>query len=93
MREPQAEPLARPAAAARPSAVVLRFEPVANSGVSGEIRLTPQEGLWSQGMDVSATVRGVTDPRAVRDRHLIVHLFSEPNRIRHYSVCWACNRA
>jgi para-nitrobenzyl esterase len=76
---PAPAPAVAPAARRDPHAIVLRFEPVAGSGVSGEITLTPHEGRWSQGMDVAATVRGVTDPGAFRDRHLIVNLFSEPD--------------
>jgi len=67
------------AATAKSKSITLRFEPVAGSGVSGEITLTPHEGQWSRGMDVSATVRSEKDIRTFRDRHLIVNMFSEPN--------------
>ena len=79
----------RPAAASRTSAsaaataksksITLRLEPVAGSGVSGEVTLTPHQGQWSKGMDVSATVQSEKDIRTFRDRHLIVNMFSEPN--------------
>lgn len=68
-----------PAAPDPPASVTLHLDPVAGSGVSGEITLTPHDGRWSQGMEVTATVHSEKDIRTFRDRHLIVNLFSEPN--------------
>jgi para-nitrobenzyl esterase len=59
--------------------IALRFTPVAGSGVSGEFTLAPTAGRWSQGADSAVTVRGVTNIGALRDRHLIVNMFSESN--------------
>lgn len=59
--------------------ITLRFVPVADSRVTGEITLAPHLGRWSEGMDVTATVHSEKDFRTFRDRHLIVNVFSEPN--------------
>jgi para-nitrobenzyl esterase len=73
------QPTHTPPATDQSKSVTLHLVPVANSGVTGEITLTPHLGRWSQGMDVSATVHSEKDIRTFRDRHLIVNMFSEPN--------------
>jgi len=72
-------PVSATAPADKSKTITLRFVPVADSGVTGEITLTPHSGRWSEGMDVTATVHSEKGVRAFRDRHLIVNMFSEPN--------------
>ncbi len=56
--------------------VTVRPVPVAQSGVSGEITLTPMQGSWESGMWLSVKIKGV---KTIRERAVIVSTFSEPN--------------
>lgn len=64
----------KPAASDLSKSITLRLVSVAGSGVTGEITLTPHQGRWSEGMDVTATVRSEKDFRTFRDRHRIVNM-------------------
>ncbi len=75
----KAQPVTKPVAPDQAKSITLRFVPAAGSGVTGEITLSPHQGRWSEGMDVTATVHSEKDFRTFRDRHLIVNMFSEPN--------------
>jgi hypothetical protein len=76
---PTTLPASKPVASDPSKSITLRLVPLAGSGVTGEITLAPHQGRWSEGMDVTATVRSEKDFRSFRDRHLIVNMFSEPN--------------